>query len=849
MNIKRFFAVLTAALICIASALPLSAIGRAVVESDTYIDGTLIPIGWNGVYVSLRADGSFDYTDGENAQTVVFGKRAYTASCAYDTTAAPYPVTTHTFSLDGLSYTLRQFVLAECDRSGQVLSATVYSRLKVKNNTDVSVPFPAVSGGAVTISEKAAEISSGKTETCEYATVIKRTDGQETAQKSYKDAEDAMRSMWDKIFEGTLEISKSFDVSAVDFRRSLVEYNITKSQSTLNLLLTSREYASLALSKAENCYTAAVALMKTGDTETAAKVFPSLKTKYEAYESALGEHGLSEGLRLYCRDLSENLTALTEIWSYAYVAGELSADDESLEEAEIEAREAGKLLAESIASAIKDLQKQYKTDWETVTSDRGIVVNGKDHASANALCDWYINNAVFATCPSSALRALAIEALDYRVCKDSDYTFVSSLIAQREDGTLIIGRGAPEYYLADKASFSVKNYTLFSGAVVSLKVEVEKKDVAISLSCPEDVAVQAEFSAFRDNIEYASAGFDSETGIVTAPEGTTFLEVRLSEKADKQNDSRIARTGLEAALALAYEQSPEESTSVSREIFEKALSSAEKARSSTTSKQLEAKKKLESAISTLSPMTAGYTHVIPDTDIPLDSITYGEVYQKFTLPSDGTVTELFVSGQYCDGISCAVYTLRGDAYTTDELRAETYGEEAEGGIVFDLDFEAVGGQVYVLCIFCDDADITLSLVRSTTGDNAHIQTGRETTVYSGASLGLEFTVEQVHRADLDTFYSACLEADVSEYTKESQKKLKKALDKAEKLLCTPSVTEDEYDEVYDGLKAAYDGLDTYASQDKMDEAPIVGLVLIGVVIVLLVGTFLSALFSKRKMNE
>ena len=52
----------------------------------------------------------------------------------------------------------------------------------------------------------------------------------------------------------------------------------------------------------------------------------------------------------------------------------------------------------------------------------------------------------------------------------------------------------------------------------------------------------------------------------------------------------------------------------------------------------------------------------------------------------------------------------------------------------------------------------------------------------------------------------------------------------------------------DDLKKAYDGLSTYASQDKVDETPVVGLVLIGIVAVLLAGTFVSALMARKKMD-
>jgi len=207
----------------------------------------------------------------------------------------------------------------------------------------------------------------------------------------------------------------------------------------------------------------------------------------------------------------------------------------------------------------------------------------------------------------------------------------------------------------------------------------------------------------------------------------------------------------------------------------------------------------------------------------------------------------FVKGEYSEGISAAVYTLRGDNYTTDELRGECYGEEAEGGIFFPLSFEAEQDKVYVLCIFSEDGDVSLTL-ESSEDATAHTVEAGATVVYAGASLSLDFTVRQADRKDIDKFYNACLESDVSGFTKESRKTLNSKMKAAKALLCTQSVTEEECEKVYDELKKAYDGLDTYASEDKIEETPIVGLVLIGIVIVLLIATFLSAMAARKKMN-
>ena len=847
MNIKRLLCALLCAVLCLTSVLPTSAMGKNIIESSSYSDEDALALGWNGVYVLVRPDGSFDYEKDGETVTAFFGTLSPNAESSFDKKAAPYPVTSHSYTVNGIAYTLRQFLMAETDGDGNVTFAAVYSKLKVKNNTDVSQSFPKVSERTLALTEISAEIAPSKTANAEYVTPIIGETG-EAAPLSYNSAEAKMRSMWDTVFEDILSVDGLFDDTASDYRNAVVSYNIKKGSATQDIILASAEYADAALKSADSCYTAAVALIKTKDIAAAKEVFPALTEKYNAITDGLTD---SDGGKLIKNDLETNLTALSDIWGYGYIAKLISADDESFAGISEEAFTIGRALGDGIAAALEGIDKKYDTDWETVTTKDGFAVNGEGFASANALCDWYIKSAAFSLCPSTDLRSLAIDALDYRT-KSMDhsaaYSFVSSLVSERDDGTIIIGRGTPDYYLSNNESFSVDNYALSSGSSFSMEVTVKKNEVEISFCCSLPVAIQAEFSAFKDNIEYASAGFDSETGIVTAPEGTTSITVRLFDTADKLHSERTARTSLESALAKAYTCTPDICTRVSREIFEKALNSAINARSATAQEQKDAAKKLNSSIETLSPMMAGYTYTSSDTNIQVDSITASEIYQKFSLPADGKITELFLTGDYSDSISCAVYTLRGDAYTTDELRAETYGEEADGGIIFDLDMEAKGETVYVLCIFTEDDEITLPLVKSTNGAQAHTQYGGETTVYSAMSLGLTFTVEQVDRANLDTFYHACLNADVSQYTKESQKKLKKALAGAKELLCTPSVTESEYEKVYDDLKKAYDGLSTYASQDKVDETPVVGLVLIGIVAVLLAGTFVSALMARKKMD-
>ena len=158
-----------------------------------------------------------------------------------------------------------------------------------------------------------------------------------------------------------------------------------------------------------------------------------------------------------------------------------------------------------------------------------------------------------------------------------------------------------------------------------------------------------------------------------------------------------------------------------------------------------------------------------------------------------------------------------------------------------------GEEEYVLCIFSDEGDVTLSLEKSTDG-YAHTYDMGEATVYVGTTLSVEVSVVQADRQGLDTFYRACTEADVSQYTKESIKTLTKYMKNAKEILCTSSVTEEECTKAYNDLKNAFEDLDTYASEEKIEDTPVVGLALIVLVVILLIATFVSAIIARKKMD-
>ncbi|MBQ4066804.1 MAG: hypothetical protein IJD22_04065 [Clostridia bacterium] len=843
MNIKRLLSIIFALALILCSALPAAALGQPVIQNNDYLPKDGVLIGWNGCAVLTAANGSFTYNEGGATVSVSFGlgDGAVASSEAF-----PYPVSTHKYSADGVGYTVEQFALG--DESGAVC---IYSRFTVYNSTAETITFPSVTG-TVPVSDVPLSVEANKTAYCDYIVSVKAPSNISPASlrnETFESAKEKMIANWDNHLAASLSVSglaQGFEGTVDDYRHMMIADAICNSSSAVSAIANG-SFPNGPYDPQCTAYSCAVALMRTGDTGSALSLFADIKTDAEQIT-------FEEGALPYS-SVSKNLNALLTLQSYAYIARVLYPG----EAVAIESAERALSLSESIAAFIDGTDAAIPADWEAYTlqgdysSDdyfMGIdssIFNSEGFATAAALCDWYVKSSVFTSGVSKDLCRLAKDANSYYKTTSEPTALLLSMLLQREDGTVIIGKGAPLGLISENTSFTLKNIKLNSGQTATLTVKAGKNTVDITLSGASAVPFQIEFPLFEGNIEYASVGFDGNSGIVTAPAGTSFVSVRLTENISDTVGEADAAANLEKVIAGAYALSVDDPTTVSKELYDVALERAEKARDATKDEKLTAANELKVASASLSPMVSGYTHALPYGNEYAGTVTNTEIYQKFSLPSSGTVSSLFVKGEYADGISAAVYTLRGDAYTTDELRDETYGERAEGGIVFDLDFEAVADTVYVLCIFSEDGPVSLYLERSDK-DTAHTVNGGTVSLCTGASLALTFEVTQVNRKGLDGFYSTCLTTNTTGFTKESRNNLTSRMNSAKKLLCTPSVTEEEDEKVYDDLKNAYDGLDTYASEDKIEGTPVVGLVLIAIVVILLVATFFSAMAARKKMD-
>jgi hypothetical protein len=106
---------------------------------------------------------------------------------------------------------------------------------------------------------------------------------------------------------------------------------------------------------------------------------------------------------------------------------------------------------------------------------------------------------------------------------------LDSLVAQRSDGTLVVGRGVPPQWVNSGATISVTNFPTIDGGRLGLRISSRGRSVSLALSgrLPPG-QVLFELPSFVADIAATSAGtVDQATGTVTLAPGTRSVTVAL----------------------------------------------------------------------------------------------------------------------------------------------------------------------------------------------------------------------------------------------------------------------------------------------------------------------------------
>ncbi len=106
---------------------------------------------------------------------------------------------------------------------------------------------------------------------------------------------------------------------------------------------------------------------------------------------------------------------------------------------------------------------------------------------------------------------------------------LASLVAQRTDGALVVGRGVPAQWLKREPPISVTNFPTTDGRRLSLRISSSGQSVTLTLrGQPPSGPVLFQLPSVVDNIANTSVGrVDQGTGTVTLSPDTKAVTVRL----------------------------------------------------------------------------------------------------------------------------------------------------------------------------------------------------------------------------------------------------------------------------------------------------------------------------------
>ena len=110
-----------------------------------------------------------------------------------------------------------------------------------------------------------------------------------------------------------------------------------------------------------------------------------------------------------------------------------------------------------------------------------------------------------------------------------DLGLLDSLVSQRTDGSLIVGRGVPNSWVGSGRRIAVSNFPTTDGRRIGVTITGRGDVVTLHLTGESSGPVAFELPAFVNDIAKASAGTVNEgTGTVTVPAGTRSVTVVLA---------------------------------------------------------------------------------------------------------------------------------------------------------------------------------------------------------------------------------------------------------------------------------------------------------------------------------
>ena len=877
MNFRKLLIYFTAAFLCLSSVFSAVAVsaagdeGKTVLKSD-FVQSVSNYIGWDSLPVTVNSEAVFVNAGGSR---VSFGILPGTVSRLEDGEVYPAFVI-KSVTAQGLSCTVTQFADTISDTS---LSVAVYTRIVFTNETGADAALPEFKN-AVPMGEVPESVRDGESVTCDFAAVVYRDgDGEPSAAELGETDIDAhtehMKQHWDDLISEA-SVFASLPDAASEIRtlycQKIISDRIGRAGVSGDELdvesMTAYELCQLVTEYAGD-------RTKRYNYDT---IHEELVDRLNVIASRIrrcsgGEYLYSEKEDPDYYSFDENINAMSELSAGARAlaviaraenrlgSGIGNGDEYTDIRVSLEKLSAGvssvadrtaKILPCTWTAADTLSLTKSGIDWRnTLGAEDGVLYFEFSDSSASVLSKWYVENLALGVAGTGILGNMAKDAAaaaSYSAWDGNDLAAAFACYDPDTD-TLTVGAGLGADIFAGADEMSISHIAGTDNT--SVAVSCNKNVLKFIISSAGSASVRLELSAFAGSIEDSSCAFDGETGVVTAPAGTSEITVTLSEDAADIASAAAADQKLEAALGYAGLLSAEGCTSVSASRFTAALDAASAARREGSAEKEKAAEELSRASLRLSKIISGYNFSLTDRE---ERGTFGgsSVYQKFSLPAAGSVTSVILSGSLPAGTRVSVYTLDSDGITPEELKAETVvdGAGLSGSMVLDLSFDAAADTEYVLLVDASEAEessgLSLAVCESGNDGDMYTKDGDTTELYRLCALDMRVSVTQADRSELDAYYRKCSNADVDGYTKESVKKLRNAMNDAAEALCTPDEEKAHCDKVYEDLRNAFASLSTYASDTKLSNPPPALYILLGVTTVLLCGALLAAASSGKK---
>ena len=106
-------------------------------------------------------------------------------------------------------------------------------------------------------------------------------------------------------------------------------------------------------------------------------------------------------------------------------------------------------------------------------------------------------------------------------------------MAERGDGSLIVGRGVPQSWTCSGQPITLSNVPVTGGQHLGLSIRAQGKQVTLTLTGHRPAGpVLFQLPAFEGNLAHSSAGaIDPATGTVTLSASTRSVRVQLAHTA------------------------------------------------------------------------------------------------------------------------------------------------------------------------------------------------------------------------------------------------------------------------------------------------------------------------------